>query len=243
MLMVCSPSQRPISDGRPAGREPLNSPLRGVRFRHPAPLQLLPARLAAVVRTIARPVIGCTLVVLLLLLCATVSAGPRGRLASFKGGKQTAGRGNAFGIFSIKPRVLLEPVTAAEITGMDKGQAVSCGGFQFGNDGIHSLNLRSMVSRKVSELWRLRMPVDARLYALDVSYELVGANGRSSRLCNLDKSESEIKVQIDDIPPRVVGREANSMLIEGGMVMHLQLEGARAAGKYSGTLTVVVNHF
>lgn len=179
----------------------------------------------------------------MLLVSIAVAAGPRGSLASFNRARPPFGQGNSCGIFTIKPRLLLEPVTAMELTGCDKQQALSRGGFRFGSGGFHSLNLRSMVTRSVPGLWRLRMPPDIRLYALDVSYELVGANGRSSRLCNLEKSESEIKVIIDEIPPRVVGREAHSTVIEGGMVMHLQLGAVRSAGTYSGTLTVVVNHF
>jgi hypothetical protein len=152
-------------------------------------------------------------------------------------------QGPTGGIFSLKPRVLLEPVTAMELTGCNNRQALPGGDFRIGAAAFHSMDLRSTVMRSVPELWRLRIPQDARLYALDVSYELVGANGRSSRLCSLNKSGSEIKVIIDEIPPRVVGRDAHSTVIEGGMVMHLQLELARSAGTYSGTLTVVVNHF
>lgn len=179
----------------------------------------------------------------MLFVTIAVTAGPRGRLVPPSQGRQSPGQRNSCGILTIKPRVLLEPVTVKELIGGDVPQALPDGDFRFGSGGFHSLNLRGLVSRKIPGLWRLRMPQEAKLYALDVSYELMGANGRSSRLCNLDKSESEIKVIIDEIPPRVVGREAHSTLIEGGMVMHLQLEAVRSAGTYSGTLTVVVNYF
>jgi len=236
--------QRQTSDdcfaaGRASDRGPLRSD-----FLHSTALhRLRPVRFAVFLRGIVRPVTGCTLAVVMLLVSIVVAAGPRGSLASFNRARQTFGQGRSCGIFTIKPRLRLDPVTVKELTGCDSKQALSGGDFRFGDGGFHLLDLRSMVTRSVPGLWRLRMPPDARLYALDVSYELVGANGRSSRLCNLDKSESEIKVIIDEIPPRVVGREAHSTLIEGGMVMHLQLEAVRSAGTYSGTLTVVVNHF
>ena len=79
---------------------------------------------------------------------------------------------------------------------------------------------------------------DASLYRATT-----GINGRPFRLGCLDKNNSEIRVKIDELPPRIVDRGAHSTLIEGGMVMHLQLEQARSAGIYSGILTVVVNHF
>lgn len=179
----------------------------------------------------------------MILLPIVVSAGPRGSLASFNRVHQTMSRGNTCGVFTIKPRILLQPVTALELTGCDKQQALPEGKFRAGTNAFHPMDMRSTVLRSVPGLWRLRMPPDVKLYALDVSYELVGANGRSSCLCNLNKTDSEIKVVIDKIQPRVIGREANSTVIEGGMVMHLKLEKARSAGTYSGTLTVVVNHF
>lgn len=183
--------------------------------------------------------------VVLLVLCGSLAAvaGPRGSLVHFTREGRPQGHGVLGGLFTIKQRVNLEPVTAMEITGGKSRMSVSGGDFGHGRTGHDSLSLRRTVSRKVPDLWRLRLPVETRLYALDVSYELVGANGLPSRLCNLGKRDSEIKVHIDEIPPRVISREAHSTLIEGGMVMHLQLDTARAAGTYSGTLTVVVNHF
>jgi len=179
------------------------------------------------------------------MLCGPViaMAGPRGHLAPFNREGRQPGHGVLGGLFTIKQRVRLEPVTAMEITGGKSRMAVSGGDFGHGRTGNHALNLRRTVSRKVPDLWRLRLPVETRLYALDVNYELVGANGLPSRLCNPGKRGSEIKVLIDEIPPRVISRESHSTLIEGGMVMHLKLDSVRAAGKYSGTLTVVVNHF
>jgi len=189
-------------------------------------------------------IVGALLLALLITWpLATAMAGPRGSLASFSEARKGMRRGASCGIFSIKPRLLLDPVTAQELTGCGRNEALAGGDFRFGGAAFRALNLRHEVTRTVADLWRLRLPPEARLFALDVSYELVGANGRASRLCSPGKNESEIKVVIDEIPPRVIGRETSSVVIEGGMTMRLQLESVRSAGKYSGTLTVVVNHF
>ncbi len=178
----------------------------------------------------------------MLLISVAAVAGPRGSLTTFKRERNIMPQGTT-GVFSIKPRVHLEPVTAIDLTGGHKQQAVDAGDYRVGGGAFNSLNMFTAVSRSVPELWRLRMPVETRLFALDVSYELVGANGRSSCLGSPEKNDSEIKVVIDEIPPRIIGREEHSVLFEGGMVMHLKLDEVRASGKYSGTLTVVVNWF
>lgn len=183
------------------------------------------------------------LAALLAMAPATALAGPRGSLASFDQARKGMQRGASCGIFSIKPRVLLDPVTARELTGCDRNQALAARDFRLGGGAFNAIDLRRTVLRSVADLWRLRLPPEARLFALDVTYELVGADGRASRLSSLGKDKSEIEVVIDEIPPRVIGRDAASVVIEGGMIMRLQLEGARSAGTYSGTLTVVVNHF
>ncbi len=178
----------------------------------------------------------------MLMMSMDAVAGPKGSLTTFNKEQHTVHRG-VTGVFTIKPRVHLEPVTAIELTGGRNQQALSVGDFHHGGGSFNSLNLLTTVSRSVPELWRMRLPVETMLFALDVSYELVGANGRSSCLGSLEKNDSEIKVVIDDIPPRIIGREKHSMVVEGGMVMHLRLDTARSTGTYSGTLTVVVNQF
>lgn len=187
-------------------------------------------------------VTGVVLAVLMLQMSVFALAGPRGSLTTFNKEQHTLHQGDT-GVFTIKPRVHLEPVTAIELTGGRNQPAISAGDYRPGGGSFNSWNLLTTVSRSVPELWRMRIPAETSLFALDVNYELVGANGRSSCLGNLEKIGSEIKVAIDEIPPRIIGREAHSMVVEGGMMMHLKLDTARSAGTYSGTLTVVVNQF
>ncbi len=190
-----------------------------------------------------RPTLAGTVVAVMIFVSAMALAGPRGSLSPFNRARQGFRQGAIAGVFSIKPRVLLDPITAMELTGAGGQMALSGGELSFGGGKFNELELRRSVKRGVPGLWRLRMPPQAGLYALDVSYELVDLFGRPSRLGSMEKGDSEIKVTIDEIPPRIVSRDAHSNVIEGGMVLHLQLESARTAGKYSGTLTVVVNHF
>ncbi len=240
--MVYSLSQRTSSSDCLAERVSQRPPLRsGFSFRT-APHRFRPVRDAVFLRGSTSLAVGLFLAALVLLVPVAADAGPRGSLAPFDQAQQTLRQG-ACGVFSIKPRVHLEPVTAIELAGGNGRQALPSGAYRSGGGVFKSLGVHTSVSRSVPELWRMRMPLDTRLFALDVSYELVGANGRSSCLGSLEEKGSEIKVIIDKIPSRIIGREAHSMVIEGGMVIHMKMDTVRSAGKYSGTLTVVVNQF
>lgn len=103
------------------------------------------------------------------------------------------------------------------------------------------------IVRTVPNLWQLKI---GRLNkgngvepgAVDVSYEVVGANGTRDRFSHVDHSSEEISVEIVPTEPFSFIR-GNNQIIEAGASFHLQLGTARAAGLYRGALTVTVHYY
>jgi hypothetical protein len=79
--------------------------------------------------------------------------------------------------------------------------------------------------------------------AVDVGYELVGANGHEGALSHVSRPDSEIHVLIEPGLPELRDEGPEGPVLEGGAVLRLRIEGAHVAGRYSGTLIVTVNHF
>jgi hypothetical protein len=55
--------------------------------------------------------------------------------------------------------------------------------------------------------------------------------------------ESQIKVTIRPLRPKIVMRAKDYIEVEGGVVFYLNIGSAFIAGKYAGTLTITQNHF
>jgi hypothetical protein len=45
------------------------------------------------------------------------------------------------------------------------------------------------------------------------------------------------------LPPTIVAVDDAGAVVEGGMVLYLELDSVRRAGSYSGMLTVTLDHF
>lgn len=101
--------------------------------------------------------------------------------------------------------------------------------------------LRTVVEREIPELWQLRISSEAVPELLDVRYDVVSARGRPDRLSHRE-AESEIRVRVVPIRPRVVRRDGDGAIVEGGVVLELDVAAARVAGTYLGTITATVEN-
>ena len=99
------------------------------------------------------------------------------------------------------------------------------------------------IVRSVGSVWRMRLPDEPSLHTLDVRYEVVGNDGRHHVLTAENDIESTIGVRVQPVPPAVVRSDLESTIIEGGLILYLDLAGVRTAGRYSGTITVTLDHF
>jgi hypothetical protein len=87
----------------------------------------------------------------------------------------------------------------------------------------------------------MRLTEGQEPHRLDVQYEISSHDGRPDRLVSADGEESEVRVELRPIPPLVVPDAGDGTVVEGGLVLYVDLESVRSAGRYTGTLTVTLN--
>jgi hypothetical protein len=97
------------------------------------------------------------------------------------------------------------------------------------------------VTRAVPRLAQLRLADGVDLALVQVSFELVGANGKRGVLSGADDPSAEIAVVFEPLPPQPLGREGGALLVDAGAIISLDFSRAGAAGRYAGQLTVTVN--
>ena len=187
-----------------------------------------------------------TLSAICLILLAGVQAGA-GDVFDAPGLRWSAGRANPGQAFSWKRHITFRRVTLSELTVAGaanpaaSGQAISMGHLQGSVGTLDLPTVTTTVLRTVPSLWRLRVPVADEASAIDVAYEVEGANGHRDYLSHRDRPSSEIRVTAQPIPPMVIEHKDNFAFVEGGVTLYLDVANASAAGKYSGILTVTVH--
>ena len=120
-------------------------------------------------------------------------------------------------------------------------QAISLGRYSGSARAFESSGVTTQIVRRLPAVWRLRLPDGQFPDQLDVQYEITGPDGRSGRLVSDGGTQSEVRVQLRAIPPAIVSQGLDGAVVEGGLVLYMDLESVRAAGRYSGTLTVTLN--
>lgn len=97
------------------------------------------------------------------------------------------------------------------------------------------------VTRAVPRLAQLRLADGVDLALVQVSFELVGVNGKRGVLSGADDPSAEIGVVFEPLPLQPLGREGGVLLVDAGAIVSMDFTRAGAAGRYAGQLTVTVN--
>ncbi|MDX1389720.1 MAG: hypothetical protein R3344_11060, partial [Acidobacteriota bacterium] len=99
------------------------------------------------------------------------------------------------------------------------------------------------VVRRLPSIWWMRLRDPDELDNLGVRLDLTAIDGTRDRLGHSGTNDSQIRVLIQPIDPVVTRDDVDSVVVEGGAYLILDLSEVRSAGRYSGTLTVTVDHF
>lgn len=140
-------------------------------------------------------------------------------------------------VLALPPSIEVEPVRARELIGSRSGTVV------FEGDAPASGDIVTTVSRSLPRLWEIRVPVTRTAPTVQVSYEVIGADGRPNQLTSTSGQFSAVDVQLEAIPVRLRAGRTGEMILQGGVTMHLDLQQTRISGDYQGTLVVSVNRF
>lgn len=149
----------------------------------------------------------------------------------------------------VEPRIELDRIRHPELAGgLTTTAATSRPAVLLGDGGLvveptgllFSLPSRRVV-REVAALWRMELPSGVDPRDLEVTYELVARSGRRDRLSQPGEPSSEIGIRMRRTGPLEIDAPGGGAVVEGGVVLELDLTATRFAGDYAGTLEVTVN--
>ncbi|HXV76317.1 MAG TPA: hypothetical protein VD788_08355 [Candidatus Polarisedimenticolaceae bacterium] len=143
------------------------------------------------------------------------------------------------GVLEVRRFVDIERVAPAEFVGGSR----SSGHYRPGGFATVDLELDTRVLRSVPAVWRMRVGSVDALSEMNVRYELSTADGRTNLLAHAADPGSIVQARVDGLPPTVVDVDDRGVLVEGGVMLHLDLQGVRAAGAHTATMTVTIEHF
>ena len=136
----------------------------------------------------------------------------------------------------------LDAISAAELT-QGRGSALPEAGVWRGSASAFDLSpILLRVTRLAPSLWRMRLADASYPGAIDVRYEVFGADGSPGRLTHVEHPEDGMGVIIEPTQPEVIFEDNQGAVVEGGAALQLLLEEARHAGTYTGTVVVTVNN-
>ena len=169
----------------------------------------------------------------------TLAASPRSGPSRTAYGRLSA---DPPGVLQIAPRVSLAKVAASEILPASS-RAISMGTWNAaGNASMGSGPLRTRIVCQLPVLWRMRLPEGLTVDQIDVRYEVTAPDGRLDRLVAVDGRQSEVRTELYAVGPFVVSRDSDGAIVEGGLTLYLDFASVCMAGRYTGTLTVTLNH-
>ena len=144
------------------------------------------------------------------------------------------------GVLQLEPRIKLSGVRLAELI-PGESEVVSHGRWTGSYSVFDARAPRTQIIRRLPALWRMRLARGDQSDRLDVQYEITDQTGRRGHLAASGAPDSEVRVELRPIPPLVISEDAAGEVLEGGLVLYIDLASVRTAGVYSGTVTVTLN--
>ena len=147
------------------------------------------------------------------------------------------------GAVRVAPAVRLEPVEPSEMLADGDSFSIAEGRYPAGGFSAAGPAFDARVVRRLPSIWWMRLRDPDELDNLGVRLDLTAIDGTRDRLGHSGTNDSQIRVLIQPIDPVVTRDDVDSVVVEGGAYLILDLSEVRSAGRYSGTLTVTVDHF
>ncbi|MEM7588151.1 MAG: hypothetical protein AAF560_32485 [Acidobacteriota bacterium] len=167
--------------------------------------------------------------------------------AQLDGSPEPSGRATRM---DVEPRIPLVGIHPRELAASDALAAPSAGlsssglspGRFAGGFGLAATlpGFSTVIVREIPEVWQLQLPADVSPAQLDIDYTFHSHRGDADRMNHRAHPDSEIRVRVRPLPPRVVDRDDSQALIQGGVELLLDVAPAHAAGSYGGTLTATI---
>jgi hypothetical protein len=148
------------------------------------------------------------------------------------------------GLLEISPQLEIGRIGPGELLGGGASQAVSMGRWSdTGATDSPAFQIETRLVRSVPAVWRMRVSDFDAVQSTNVRYALTAPDGRVNTLTGVEDPGSVIQALISPLPPLVVEGDLDSVTIEGGLLLNLDLRGVRTSGVHVGTLTVTIENF
>jgi hypothetical protein len=147
------------------------------------------------------------------------------------------------GAVRVARTVELEAIQATELLADHAYLALSSGTYTPGGFGAGAPGFEARIVRTIPALWWMRLRDESDLDTLDVRLNLSANDGGRDRLAHDRDEDSQIRVELRPLDPVVAIDDDDSVVVEGGALLILDLTGVRSAGTYNGTLTITVDRF
>ncbi|HLO85948.1 MAG TPA: hypothetical protein VK203_13190 [Nostocaceae cyanobacterium] len=147
---------------------------------------------------------------------------------------------------STPQKLTIPPIKQSEITiGLsdnDSNNVARTESVSSRNDLLRPPVLNNTITREFPNLWLMRVPLEdvPLLYA---TYEIKAENGRAEAVSNEQNANFTAPVVLEPLPITVISQDpnTNTAVVQGGVLLKINLSVAQAAGEYTGDLTVTVD--
>jgi hypothetical protein len=143
----------------------------------------------------------------------------------------------------VAAHLTLDAISAPELTQGRGSAALDMGVWRGPGSAFDISPIVLQVTRLVPRIWQMRVADTTSPAAIDVRYEVFGADGSPGRLTHVEHPGDALRVVIEPTRPEVIASDDQGTVVEGGAALQLWLDQARYAGTYTGTVVVTINSF
>lgn len=145
-------------------------------------------------------------------------------------------------------RIELQNITVSELAG-DHTRALSSSlaahaesrGGRI-NPSPATMPLRQTLRRELPRLFEYHLPPGTHPSDLHIRYELRSTRGELDVLDLPELQSSRIQVNLRPLLPVVLDSDSAGTTLQGGVTLELNIEDVHAAGRYQGSLTVLIDN-
>jgi len=173
----------------------------------------------------------------LVMLGATLASGAEGTLRRSTWVDLTGHEDLPMVVVPLTPRRTLDPVTSGELMGGPQELSIA---MPAGGTGRTTV-LAPTISRRIPELWQVRLSGESTGGDLQVTYELISESGRTGCLSLAEEPSRQLNARLQPIAPVSRHTAGDRVLISGGVDLVIDALEVHVAGEYRGTIQITIN--
>jgi hypothetical protein len=151
------------------------------------------------------------------------------------------GDGLPMTVVSMQPTRTLDPVTSGELMDGPQELSISMPSGAGRSATMSAAKLAPTISRRVPDLWQVRLSGESTESDLQVSYELVSEGGHTGCLSHAEAPGQQLNARLQPIGPTSRRTAGDRVLVSGGVDLVINALQVQVAGEYRGTIQITIN--